>query len=71
MTRNLYHRIEVCVSIKNDSLKNELIDYFEIQWSDTTKSVELTSTLEVKPSEKTENAVNAQQSIYAYLKAHQ
>jgi polyphosphate kinase len=71
MTRNLYHRIEVCVSIKNVSLKKELIDYFEIQWSDNTKSVELTATLEAKPPEQTENAVNAQQSIYAYLKAHQ
>ena len=70
MTRNLYHRIEVCVAIKNVTLKKELVDYFEIQWSDTAKSVELTSTLESKPHELTENAVNAQQSIYTYLNAH-
>lgn len=70
MTRNLYHRIEVCVAIKNVTLKKELVDYFEIQWSDTAKSVELTSALESKPHEPTENAVNAQQSIYTYLNAH-
>lgn len=67
MTRNLYHRIEVCVAIKNISLKKELVDYFEIQWSDTTNAVELSSTLEPKPKEQTINVVNAQQSIYAYL----
>lgn len=71
MTRNLYHRIEVCVSIKNAALKKELTDYFEIQWSDTAKAVELTSTLESKTPVERENAVNAQQSIYAYLKEHQ
>ncbi|MDB5193204.1 MAG: polyphosphate kinase 1, partial [Segetibacter sp.] len=49
MTRNLYHRIEVCVAIKNSDCKKELIDYFEIQWSDTDKAVTLSQNLEQHP----------------------
>ena len=68
MTRNLYHRIEVCVSIKNINIKKELIDYYEIQWSDNDKAVELSPNLEQRPLvvEGTEK-VNAQSSIYQYL----
>lgn len=46
MNRNLYHRIEVCVPIKNGNLKKELIDYFEMQWKDNDKAVLLTSNLD-------------------------
>ena len=68
MTRNLHHRIEVCVSIKNAQLKKELIDYFEMQWADTDKAVQLTSNLENVPVPETETPFNAQQAIYAFLK---
>ncbi len=68
MTRNLYHRIEVCVPIKNSSLKKELIDYFEIQWKDNDKAVVLTSNLEQEKTEPdTQEIFNAQTSIYNYL----
>ena len=69
MTRNLYHRIEVCVPIKNPMCKKELIDYFEIQWKDTDKAVVLLPNLEQK-KEELDNAekLNAQYSIYNYLK---
>jgi polyphosphate kinase len=68
MNRNLHHRIEVCVPIKNSSLKKELIDYFEIQWKDNDKAVVLTSNLEQEKTEPdTQEIFNAQTSIYNYL----
>ena len=68
MTRNLYHRIEVCVSIKNINCKHELIDYFEMQWRDNDKAVELSPNLEQRPvvTGETEK-FNAQSGIYHYL----
>jgi polyphosphate kinase len=67
MTRNLYHRIEVCVSVKTPALKKELIDYFEIQWKDNDNAVVLSSNLEQKKPEVTGEKINAQQTIYEYL----
>jgi polyphosphate kinase len=67
MTRNLYHRIEVCVAIKNQSLKKELIDYFELQWHDNDKAIILLPNLEQKKAENNSGKLNAQQSIYTYL----
>jgi polyphosphate kinase len=73
MTRNLYHRIEVCVAIKTTALKKELIDYFEIQWKDTNDAVEiLPAHEEINPGNNIQNyqakKMNAQYEIYNYLK---
>ena len=69
MTRNLYRRIEVCVPVRDITCRKELIDYFELQWSDNSKAVQLL------PGHRYEAVqgnggpkVNAQQSIYQYLK---
>ena len=68
MIRNLHHRIEVCVSVKNTTCKQELLDYFEIQWSDTDKAVVLSPNLEQHPAEAADGEkLNAQRSIYQYL----
>lgn len=68
MTRNLYHRIEVCVPIKTPECKKELIDYFELQWQDTDKAVVLLSNMDQKKEEETTAPkLNAQHSIYNYL----
>ncbi len=69
MVRNLHHRIEVCVPVKNITCKQELLDYFEIQWSDTDKAVVLSPNLEQHPVEVTTDGqkLNAQRSIYQYL----
>jgi polyphosphate kinase len=68
MTRNLYHRIEVCVPIKTPDCKKELIDYFEIQWQDNDKAVVLLPNLEQKKVEENgEPKINAQHTIYNYL----
>ena len=68
MNRNLYHRIEVCISIKTPACKKELIDYFEIQWKDNDSAVELMPNLEQKKPEVIGEKINAQQAIYSYLK---
>jgi polyphosphate kinase len=68
MTRNLHHRIEVCVPVKNNILKKELIDYFEIQWRDNDKAVILDSNLnQHRVSADDCEISNAQQTIYHYL----
>jgi polyphosphate kinase len=68
MVRNLHHRIEVCVPVKNTTCKQELLDYFAIQWSDTDKAVVLSANLEQHPAEVADGEkLNAQRSIYQYL----
>jgi polyphosphate kinase len=68
MTRNLYHRVEVCVAIKNYNIKKELIDYFELQWKDTDKAVQLSANLDQKKlPEEDGKPFNAQAAIYQYL----
>jgi polyphosphate kinase len=48
--------------------RKELLDYFEIQWSDTDKAVVLSSDLEQRRLELNgEEAINAQNAIYQYL----
>ena len=68
MNRNLHRRIEVCVPIDDAACKKELIDYFEMQWSDNDKSVFFDDTMQqIKPGTNG-NIVNAQQSIYNYIR---
>lgn len=70
MTRNLYHRIEVCVPVKDSVLCNELKDYFNIQWNDNTKSEWVENIGEdLNEPLKTEETRCSQQEIYAYLKS--
>ena len=72
MTRNLYHRIEVYVRIKNENCKNELIKYFTMQWRDNDKAVMLLPGFaQKKPVNTDGNKVNAQQSIYYFLESLQ
>lgn len=68
MVRNLRHRIEVCVSIRNTICKKQLLDYFEIQWNDTDKAVVLLSNFDQQPVDSHGGEkLNAQHSIYQYL----
>lgn len=76
MTRNLHHRIEVCVPVKEAELAQQLKDYFDIQWSDNVKSrpVEADPYLMSDNNHATINQENqevercSQQEIYSYLK---
>jgi polyphosphate kinase len=68
MTRNLRHRVEVCLNVKEDHISRQLIRYFEIQWSDNTKATMLLSNMQqVKVTTEGER-INAQQAIYDYVK---
>jgi polyphosphate kinase len=68
MTRNLRHRVEVCLNVKEDYIARQLIRYFEIQWSDNTKATMLLSNMQqVKVTTEGER-INAQQAIYDYVK---
>jgi polyphosphate kinase len=69
MTRNLHHRIEVCVPIKDEILMAELKLYFNIQWNDNAKAdwVE-NATDETNEPLKSQGTRCSQQEIYAYLK---
>lgn len=70
MTRNLKRRIEVCIAITDDKCRGELLDYFDLQWKDSDKAVVLRSDMTHKrlPLAAATNRINAQQSIYEYLK---
>ncbi len=68
MTRNLYHRVEVCVPLKDAGCRKEILDYFDIQWSDNNKAVQfLPDQQSVAVIGHNGDNINAQQSIYQYL----
>ncbi|MGH2645974.1 MAG: polyphosphate kinase 1, partial [Ginsengibacter sp.] len=68
MTRNLYHRIEVYVPVKNQDCKQELIKYFDIQWNDNDKAVLLLPGFNQKKlTNDNITKINAQQSIYNFI----
>ncbi|MEP6615549.1 MAG: polyphosphate kinase 1 [Ginsengibacter sp.] len=67
MTRNLYQRIEVCVAIENSAFRDELIEYFELQWRDNDKAVILLPNLKQEKVTGSDAKHNAQQAIYHYL----
>ena len=69
MTRNLHHRIEVCLPVKDPACSKMLINYFQMQWADNSKAVQLSGEQELVPVRiNGAESINAQKSIYAYLK---
>lgn len=70
MTRNLQQRIEVCIPVAEDRLKEELINYFDIQWNDKVKAVMLDAELNQQRQTDLppEDSKCPQDKIYDYLK---
>ena len=66
MTRNLYHRIELCTPIADPDSRKELLNYFDLQWKDTDKALQLNPTAELMGGDT--DIHDGQQSIYNYLK---
>jgi polyphosphate kinase len=65
--KNIEHRIEVTCPIYDKTLKNELKEIFEIQWSDNVKARKLDPALAnkfVKPGKK---PVRSQVEVYSYV----
>lgn len=69
MVRNLDHRIEAAVEIKNEALKKELMDYLHIQLSDNVKARKLDNDLQNHYVRKPGRKVRSQIEIYHYLYA--
>jgi polyphosphate kinase len=69
MTRNLYHRIEVFVRVKDEECKKELINYFDIQWKNDDQDFHLLSDGVIqKKIDYTDNIKhNVQLSVYNFL----
>ena len=71
MVRNLRHRIEVNVKIKNEDCKRQLVDYFELQWKDNDKATIILPDYSQIPFKGTDNVlINSQKSIYEYLQSN-
>ena len=70
MTRNLRHRIEVCLLIKNPAISRQLVDYFEMQWADNSKSTYTASNMQQERPKVQQTIINAQHSIYEYVKKY-
>lgn len=68
MTRNIEHRIEVTCPVFDKSIKNEMKEIFELQWSDNVKARKHDATLSnlfVKPGKK---PIQSQIEVHNYLK---
>lgn len=68
MTRNIEHRIEVTCPVFDKSIKNEMKEIFEIQWSDNIKARKFDATLSntfVKPGKK---PIQSQIEVHNYIK---
>lgn len=66
MMRNIRRRIEVCILLKDPECKKQVLDYFNIQWTDDEKLVQLDSNMN---QYKINGAGlrNAQSEIYKYI----
>jgi len=67
MTRNLRHRIEVCIHLKDTDCREQIIHYFDLQWADNTKAVNFNREMEQVRITAAGDTYNAQNDIYNYL----
>lgn len=69
MNRNIHHRIEVCVPVMAADCKKELIDYFNLQWTDETKATLVGSREEdnLEHVRQSSGGPGPQDRIYEYL----
>ena len=66
MTRNLENRIEVTCPILDNDNKKEILDIFDIYWSDNTKSRKLNSSNINEYSKNAKETLQSQNSVYNY-----
>ncbi|QZE14187.1 polyphosphate kinase 1 [Halosquirtibacter laminarini] len=71
MPRNLNRRIEIACPVKDEVLKNELIDYLQIQLSDNVKARENGRGYRNIYINKNESGMRCQDAFYDYLKEKQ
>ncbi|WP_452598989.1 polyphosphate kinase 1 [Pontimicrobium sp. MEBiC01747] len=68
MTRNIENRVEVSCPIYDEDIKQELIDTFNICWSDNVKARILDESQSNKYKQNNEEKVRSQFATYNYLK---
>lgn len=68
MNRNIYSRIEVCVPVNDEQLKEELISIVNLQWEDNVAAVAINSRLETVAIPQQVPVLRSQQAIYSYIK---
>jgi len=68
MTRNIEHRIEVTCPVFDKSIRSEMKEIFEIQWSDNVKARILDATLSNKFVNSGKKPFNSQIEVHNYLK---
>ena len=66
MTRNLDNRVEVTCPILQDDLKNEILDIFNIYWSDNIKARMVNVNFDDKSRVSNKNEYRSQKNIYNY-----
>ncbi len=66
MTRNLDNRVEVTCPILQDDLKNEILDIFNIYWSDNIKARMVNINFDDKSRVSNKNEYRSQKNIYNY-----
>ncbi len=67
MPRNLDRRIEVTCPVYDDAIRKEIMDVFEIQWSDTVKARIYDELQSNALARSTENPVRSQIGVHTYL----
>ena len=68
MTRNLRRRIEVCIDVKDQNCRQQLIHYFQLQWQDNCKASRILNNGDQIREQVAGIEYNAQNDIYDYLK---
>ena len=68
MTRNIEHRIEVTCPVFDKSIKNEMKEIFEIQWSDNVKARMFDATLSNTFIKTGKIPIQSQVEVYNYIK---
>jgi len=68
MVRNIHNRVEVCVPVFSDALKQELADFLDIQFSDTRKARIQDQAMRNHYVAQTGPPLRAQYAFYDYLK---
>ena len=69
MTRNIEDRVEVGCPVYDETLKQQILDIFELQWSDTTKAriIDAEQSNRYKPRGN-KRKVQSQLAIHDYLR---
>ncbi len=67
MTRNIQHRIEVCLFVHEEKSRRQLIDYFTLQWRDNVKADMLLADMNAVRIEQGATRYQAQVDIFNYL----